>query len=76
MLIGPEVSDEDRWSQVISKFVSRGRLLGGLGLGWQATLRIFNMVMVSVLSHVGQVAMLPRSFPPELALEDLSPSPQ
>ena len=25
VFIGPEVSDEDRWSQVISKFMSRGR---------------------------------------------------
>ncbi len=68
VLIGPEVSDEDRWSQVISNFMYRGRLLGGLGLGWQAILRLFNMVMASVLSHVGQVALLPRSFPPEFAL--------
>ncbi len=32
-LIGPEVSDEDRWSQIVSKFMSRARPLGGLGLG-------------------------------------------
>ncbi len=66
--IGPDATDEDRWSPVISKFMPRGRPLGGLGLGWQAILNIFNMDAASVLSHVGKVARLPHSFPPELAL--------
>ena len=60
VLVGPGVTISELWGLPIAKFMARGRFLGSLGLGWQAILRIFNMIMASVLTHVGQVALLSR----------------
>ncbi len=42
--------------------------MGELGLGWGSLIRIFNSVVASLLSYVGQVVILPPNFHQSMAL--------
>ncbi len=67
MLVGPNTFSATRWASPAAKFASRGQLLTARGLGWMTILRLFSMVMASILSHVGQLCTLPGTMKAELA---------
>ncbi len=60
VLVGLCVTPTMRWAAPLAKFAGRSRTLGGLGLGWYTIIHIFNMMVASVSSYVGQLAKVPQ----------------
>jgi hypothetical protein len=71
ILVGPDVTDEDRWMQVISKFMSRGRLLGGLRLGWQTKVAVLPRTFPKLATTISRTFHLPHNQVPAWLLMNL-----
>ena len=68
ILVGPDVSMQDRWAACLVKFDSRVRVISALGLGGVTLTRRFNQVVGSLLSYLSQLAQLPPDFHNHLSI--------
>ena len=62
VLLGPRVVHHHRWTATMDKLLCRVALLCTLHAGWSTLTRLFNMVILPLLSHLWQLVPLPTTF--------------